>query len=172
MYAALPHARQIIRRITSLAAGAAALTIAMSSMAAPAPAFTLPTAAGANVSLSDHKGKIVYVDFWASWCGPCRQSFPWMNEMLGKYQAQGFEIIAVNLDAGRPEADKFLADNPASFTVALDPQATMPPQYGVKGMPTSYLIDGNGEIILQHTGFNDSHKADLEAAIQKALASK
>ncbi len=91
---------------------------------------------------------------------------------LGKYQAQGFEIIAVNLDTGRPEADKFLADNPASFTVALDPQATMPPQYGVKGMPTSYLIDGNGEIILQHTGFNDSHKADLEAAIQKALANQ
>lgn len=172
MHAALAHARLTIRRITSLAVGITALAFAMGSAAAPAPAFTLPTAAGTNVSLSDHKGKIVYVDFWASWCGPCRQSFPWMNEMLGKYQAQGFEIIAVNLDTGRPEADKFLADNPASFTVALDPQATMPPQYGVKGMPTSYLIDGNGEIILQHTGFNDSHKADLEAAIQKALESK
>ncbi len=172
MHAAFANARHTIRRIAALAAGATALTIAMSSMAAPAPAFTLPTATGASVSLSDHKGKIVYVDFWASWCGPCRQSFPWMNEMLGKYQAQGFEIIAVNLDAARADADHFLEANPATFTVALDPQATMPPQYGVKGMPTSYLIDGNGEIILQHTGFNDSHKADLEAAIQKALESK
>ena len=172
MHASLTHPRHTFRRMTSLALGATALAFAMGSMAAPAPAFTLPTAAGANVSLSDHKGKIVYVDFWASWCGPCRQSFPWMNEMLDKYQAQGFEIIAVNLDAARADADHFLADNPASFTVALDPQATMPPQYGVKGMPTSYLIDGNGEIILQHTGFNDSHKADLEAAIEKALATK
>lgn len=172
MYAALTHARRSIRTLATLALGATALAFAMGSTAAPAPAFTLPTTAGANVSLSDHKGKIVYVDFWASWCGPCRQSFPWMNEMLGKYQAQGFEIIAVNLDAARADADDFLAANSASFTVALDPQATMPPQYGVKGMPTSYLIDGSGEIILQHTGFNDSHKADLEAAIQKALATK
>jgi len=172
MHTSLPRARHTIRRLASLALGATALVFAIGSMAAPAPAFTLPTATGASVSLGDHKGKIVYVDFWASWCGPCRQSFPWMNEMLSKYQAQGFEIIAVNLDAARADADDFLAANPASFTVALDPQATMPPQYGVKGMPTSYLIDGNGEIILQHTGFNDSHKADLEAAIQKALETK
>lgn len=172
MYAAIVNARRTIRTLTTLALGTTALAFAMGGMAAPAPAFTLPTATGANVSLGDHKGKIVYVDFWASWCGPCRQSFPWMNEMLSKYQAQGFEIIAVNLDAARADADDFLAANPASFTVALDPQATMPPQYGVKGMPTSYLIDGNGEIILQHTGFNDSHKADLEAAIQKALETK
>lgn len=172
MHTSLPHARHMIRRLASLTLGATALVFAVGSMAAPAPAFTLPTATAANVSLGDHKGKIVYVDFWASWCGPCRQSFPWMNEMLSKYQAQGFEIIAVNLDAARADADHFLAANPVSFTVALDPQATMPPQYGVKGMPTSYLIDGNGEIILQHTGFNDSHKADLEAAIQKALETK
>ncbi|MES3007047.1 MAG: TlpA disulfide reductase family protein [Pseudomonadota bacterium] len=172
MYTAVAHPGHTLRRFTSLALGGAALAFAMGSIAAPAPAFTLPTTAGASISLGEHKGKIVYVDFWASWCGPCRQSFPWMNEMLGKYQTQGFEIIAVNLDAARADADHFLEANPASFTVALDPLATMPPQYGVKGMPTSYLIDGEGEIILQHTGFNDSHTADLEAAIQKALETK
>lgn len=150
---------------------AAGLLLSVSAHAAPAPEFSLPSAAGQTVSLSQQRGKIVYVDFWASWCGPCRQSFPWMNEMLSKYQSQGLEIIAVNLDNSRADADSFLEKNPASFTVVFDPTATMPPLYGVKGMPTSYLIDASGEIILQHAGFNASHRESLEASIQQALES-
>jgi peroxiredoxin len=148
---------------------AAGLLLSLNALAETAPEFTLPDAAGNTISLNQQRGKIVYVDFWASWCGPCRQSFPWMNEMLGKYQAQGLEILAINLDTGRAEADEFLAKNPASFTVLFDPTATLPPQYGVKGMPTSYLIDASGEIILQHAGFNASHRESLEASIQQAL---
>jgi cytochrome c biogenesis protein CcmG/thiol:disulfide interchange protein DsbE len=104
----------------------AGLLLSLNALAEPAPEFTLPDAAGQTISLSQQRGKIVYVDFWASWCGPCRQSFPWMNEMLGKYQAQGLEIVAINLDTGRAEADEFLAKNPASFTVLFDPTATLP----------------------------------------------
>ncbi len=150
---------------------AAGLFCGASALAAPAPEFTLSNAAGQAVSLSQLRGKLVYLDFWASWCGPCRQSFPWMNEMLGKYQAQGLEIVAVNLDTSRADADSFLEKNPAAFSVVFDPTATLPPQYGVKGMPTSYLIDPSGEIILQHSGFNASHREILEASIQQALES-
>ncbi len=150
---------------------AAGLLLGVNALAAPAPEFTLSNAAGQAVSLTQLRGKVVYLDFWASWCGPCRQSFPWMNEMLGKYQAQGLEIVAVNLDTSRTDADSFLEKNPAAFSVVFDPTATLPPQYGVKGMPTSYLIDPSGEIILQHSGFNASHRESLEASIQQALES-
>ncbi len=158
------------RRLTPLVL-AAGLLIGASALAAPAPEFTLSNAAGQAVSLTQLRGKVVYLDFWASWCGPCRQSFPWMNEMLSKYQAQGLEIVAVNLDTSRADAEKFLEKNPAAFSVVFDPTATLPPQYGVKGMPTSYLIDPSGEIILQHSGFNASHRESLEASIQQALES-
>ena len=158
------------RRLTPLVL-AAGLLIGASALAAPAPEFTLSNTAGQAVSLTQLRGKVVYLDFWASWCGPCRQSFPWMNEMLSKYQAQGLEIVAVNLDTSRADADTFLEKNPAAFSVVFDPTATLPPQYGVKGMPTSYLIDASGEIILQHSGFNASHRESLEASIQQALES-
>ena len=144
----------------------------LSASASPAPAFQLPDKAGNIVDLAQQQGKIVYLDFWASWCGPCRQSFPWMNEMLGKYQAQGLEIIAVNLDSAPADAEKFLAKTPATFTVVYDNNGSTPTAYGVKGMPTSFLIDTKGEILSQHSGFNSAAKEDLEAAIQWALENK
>jgi len=144
----------------------------LSASASPAPAFNLPDKEGSMVSLAQQQGKIVYLDFWASWCGPCRQSFPWMNEMLSKYQAQGLEIIAVNLDSSTSDAEKFLAKTPAQFTVVYDSSGNTPSSYGVKGMPTSFLIDTKGQILSQHAGFNSAHKDDLEAAITQALENK
>jgi cytochrome c biogenesis protein CcmG/thiol:disulfide interchange protein DsbE len=86
---------------------------------APAPELKLPGLKEA-VDLASLKGKVVYVDFWASWCGPCKQSFPFMNDLQAKYRAEGFEILAINLDAKREDADKFLAEVPAQFTLAFD----------------------------------------------------
>ena len=163
--------KQVIRFLT----GATAIVLTalpLSSLASPAPAFSLPNKEGGMISLAQQEGKIVYLDFWASWCGTCRQSFPWMNEMLEKYQGQGLEIIAVNLDSASADAEKFLAKTPAQFTVVYDNKGSTPTAYGVKGMPTSFLIDSKGQIISQHAGFNSAHKGDLEAAIQQALESK
>ena len=92
--------------------------------------------------------------------------------MLTKYEAQGLEVIAVNLDSKLEDAEKFLAKNPALFTVVYDRVGITPGTYGVKGMPTSFLIDANGQILSQHSGFNSSHISDLETAIQKALETK
>ena len=134
----------------------------------PAPALDLP-GTQAPVSLAALKGKVVYVDFWASWCGPCKQSFPWMNEMQAKYGARGLQIVGVNVDGTSEEARKFLATTPAKFTIAFDPKGATPRQYGIKGMPSSVLVGADGKVIAEHSGFRDSDRAALEAQIVAAL---
>ena len=138
---------------------------------AAAPEVSLPGLKDA-VSLAALKGKVVYVDFWASWCGPCKQSFPAMNELQSKYRAQGFEIVAVNLDAKRADADKFLAEVPAQFTVAFDAKGDSAKRFEVKGMPSSYLIGRDGKVVAAHKGFKEEDRTELDARIAQALAAK
>ena len=114
-------------------------------------------------------GKLTYVDFWASWCGPCRKSFPWMNEMHRKYASKGLEVVAVNLDQERSDADGFLAKIPAEFPIAFDPSGEAPTRYGVKGMPTSFLVGADGKVLEVHAGFNEKDAATLEEMIQRHL---
>jgi len=139
-------------------------------LGAPAPDFSLPTASGEIVALNKLRGKVVYVDFWASWCGPCRRSFPWMNEMQQKYGPRGFVIVGINVDKKRTDADRFLGQNPANFTVVFDEAGTTPSAFGVKGMPSSYLIDGRGQVTFVERGFLDEHKAELEQRIAALVA--
>ena len=133
--------------------------------------FTLDTANG-SISLSDFKGKVVYLDFWASWCGPCRQSFPWLSQMRKKYQDQGFEVIAVNLDKFRHDANKFLKKTPAEFTVAYDPEGEMASKYDLLGMPSAYIIDRDGIIRYQHVGFTHAKKSQYEEELTILLKQK
>lgn len=139
--------------------------------AAPAPEFDLPGTDG-NIKLSSLKGKIVYVDFWASWCAPCRKSFPWMNKMHSKYESQGLEIIGISLDSTQKMADKFLTKVPALFKVAYDTEGNVADAYKVQVMPTSYLLDRDGNIIFEHKGFRSKHENELEAEFIKALKSQ
>jgi len=133
-----------------------------------APAFDLNGQQG-SVKLADYRGKTVYLDFWASWCGPCKQSFPWMSEMQAKYGAHGLQVIAVNLDAKADDARTFLASVPAKFTIAFDPAGTSAQQYRIMGMPSSVLIGPDGKVISVHAGFNQSARAELEHQITTAL---
>lgn len=138
---------------------------------APAPGFDLPGQNG-RVKLEAQKGRVVYLDYWASWCGPCRQSFPWMNEMQARFADQGLQVIAVNLDAKPEDAKKFLSQNTANFIVAYDSKGETPRLYGVKGMPTSILIGRDGKVLSQHVGFNQGDRAELEQRIHSALGEK
>jgi cytochrome c biogenesis protein CcmG, thiol:disulfide interchange protein DsbE len=134
----------------------------------PAPALQLPGTAG-PIDLAALKGRVVYLDFWASWCVPCRLSFPWMNDMQARYGARGLQVLAVNLDTRRAAADSFLAQVPARFAVAFDSSGDTPRRYGVKAMPTSVLVGADGAVQQQHAGFRDDDRAALEAAIVAAL---
>jgi len=134
-----------------------------------APAFSLPGPAG-TVTLESLKGKVVYVDFWASWCAPCEASFPWMHAMHERYAAKGLAIVAIDLDKDRDAAEEFLRHHPAPFLVAFDPAGKTAESYGVEAMPSSYLIGPTGTVLHTTAGF-DPRKADrVEALIKEALS--
>jgi len=116
-----------------------------------------------------HKGKVIYLDFWASWCVPCRKSFPWMNSMQEMYKKDGFVVIAVNLDAEYESAQDFLKNNATTFEIIYDPTGETPKKYGVKGMPTSYLLGRDGKVKIAHTGFFTKKKTQYEKEIQALL---
>ncbi|MBA4285210.1 MAG: thiol:disulfide interchange protein [Xanthomonadaceae bacterium] len=131
----------------------------------PAPAFILPTADGKTVSLAALRGHYVYVDFWASWCGPCKQSFPWMKALQAKLGGPHFEVVAINVDEQQADARRFLGDAPAGFTVLFDARGATPAAYGVEGMPTSFLVDPDGKVVLVHQSFKDSERDALAQKI-------
>jgi cytochrome c biogenesis protein CcmG/thiol:disulfide interchange protein DsbE len=162
--------------LTLLACSLPTLLFALSAYAAdvgsPAPALSLPTATGEAIALDRLRGKVLYVDFWASWCGPCRKSFPWMADMQKKYGASGFAVIAVNVDKKRPDAEKFLQTTPAEFTVVYDPTGAAPTAWAVKAMPSSFLVDAKGNVALVESGFRDENAAELEGRIKALLAAK
>ena len=119
--------------------------------------------------MQHHHGKVIYVDFWASWCIPCRKSFPWMNSMQEKYQAQGFVVVSINLDAKLSSAKKFLQAVPANFSVIYDHKGVLARKFKLKGMPSSYLFSRNGQLLSSHSGFNGKKKQRFEDEIKKAL---
>ncbi len=134
------------------------------------PASRDPQSGASSVHLTDLRGKVVYLDFWASWCGPCKQSFPWMNELQSRYGKQGLTILAVDVDVHSEDARAFLAELPPRFRVAFDTQGVTPKQYAIRGMPTSVLIGPDGKVLLVHNGFRTDEAAAVEASIQQALS--
>lgn len=122
-----------------------------------------------EINLASLKGQVVYLDFWASWCKPCRNSFPWMNSLQQRFGKQGLKIIAVNVDKEQELMKKFLAEVPAEFTIAYDPEGLLAEQYQLKGMPSSYLIDRNGNLKKTHVGFRERDIAAMEELIKQEL---
>jgi len=129
----------------------------------------VPTQNGA-IALDSLKGQVIYLDFWASWCAPCKKSFPWLNQMQSKYQSKGFKVIAVNLDKDQALARKFLINNPARFEIGYDPEGSIASQLKVKGMPSSFLIDRNGNIKSSHVGFLEKDTGEMEKKIIELLS--
>ena len=122
--------------------------------------------------MQQHQGKVVFLDFWASWCVPCRKSFPWLNTMQEKYKKQGFTVISINLDREKSFAETFLQSTPAEFAIIYDHQSSLAKKFKIKGMPCSYLFDRQGNQIGAHIGFNAEKKHEFEQEIIKALALK
>jgi peroxiredoxin len=127
---------------------------------------------GAPLDLSQYRGKVVFLDFWASWCGPCAHSMPFLDEMQARYKSSGFEVVGVNLDEERADADHFLEQHPIHFAAVSDPSGECPQRYGVPAMPSSYLIDRQGKIRHVLLGFRDGEREETRAKIQALLEEK
>jgi cytochrome c biogenesis protein CcmG, thiol:disulfide interchange protein DsbE len=122
------------------------------------------------VDLDALRGRVVYLDFWASWCVPCRQSFPWMEQMRQAHQSQGLTIIAVNVDQDHADAERFLKQFRPGFEVRYDPEGKLAQRFKVTGMPTSVIIDRAGQVRFTHIGFWPSQGAQADQEISQLLA--
>ena len=140
-----------------LAPALAGLVLATTAGAAqapvPAPGFTLPARGGGTIDLSKYKGQVVMINFWASWCGPCRQEMPLLENIYQKYGKQGFTLLGVSIDDEAKTAEEFLKKTPVSFPVLFDTQSKVSGLYQVQGMPTSIFIDRKGNVRLVHESY-------------------
>ena len=128
--------------------------------------------AGSALDLNSLHGRVVYLDFWASWCAPCRQSFPWMQAMKEAYERDGLSVVAINLDQQPDDAERFLQKFHPSFEVRFDPQGTLAEQFKVAGMPTSVVIDRHGVVRFTHIGFQPADSSAYENQLRALIAEK
>jgi len=127
--------------------------------------------ASTNKELNRYRGQVLYIDFWASWCPPCAKSFPFMSRLQQQYRSQGLQVIAVNLDEQREDAERFLAENPHAFQIAYDTAARdCAQEFDVKAMPSSYLIDRDGNIRRVELGFKAEETQALQQAVEQLLS--
>ena len=127
-------------------------------------------ASDAQVDLKDLRGKVVYVDFWASWCGPCAKSFPFMNQLHRNLKERGLEVVAVNVDEQIADAEDFLSKQPAEFRIALDSQQACAKTFDVQAMPSTYLVDRKGVIRHVHMGFRATDTDNLQSQVDQLLS--
>ncbi len=137
-----------------------------------APAVHLSASDGATISLADLRGKVVLVDFWASWCAPCKASFPLLDALSRELQPRGVEVLAVNVDERRRDMDAFLAARAHAMPVLVDPKGTAAQAFGVQAMPTSFILDRTGRIRFTHTGYTASTVQRYREEIAMLLAER
>jgi thiol-disulfide isomerase/thioredoxin len=131
-----------------------------------------PASARTPLDLRDLRGQVVYLDFWASWCGPCRQSFPWMKSLESIYRKRGLTVVAVDLDHDHDDAQRFLRTFRPNFKVIFDPRGALAQRFDVSGMPSSFLIDRQGKVRFTHVGFRLNERAEYEREVRALLSRK
>ncbi len=151
--------------IRKLSAGiVAALVIALPAIAAapnsPAPEFTLPEKGGGQVDLAKYKGQVVMINFWASWCGPCRQEMPLLEDIYKKYNKLGFTLIGVNVEPDSKAADDWLKATPVTFPVGYDKDSKVSQLFSVAGMPTTVIIDRKGNVRYRHVSYKPGDEGE------------
>jgi peroxiredoxin len=139
---------------------------------APAPDFTLPSRAGAEVSLSGLKGQVVLINFWATWCGPCRKEMPLLDQLYQRYKGLGFTMLGVNVEEDSTLADRFLKDTPVSFPVLLDRQNAVSKLYEVTAMPSTVLVDRQGRVRYVHHGYQPGTENQYQDEIRSLIREK
>jgi thiol-disulfide isomerase/thioredoxin len=158
------------RIISAIAVALMAGGVVAATNVTPAPAVEWRDAGGTPVRMVDAKGKVALVDFWASWCPPCKESFPALNVIQRDYRSRGVQVIAVNVDERQKDADAFLAEHPHQMLVVFDPKGASPKAFNVRGMPTSFVIDRQGEIRYTHQGYSQGIDATYRRELDALLA--
>jgi peroxiredoxin len=138
---------------TVLGALVLALPVTAGVISGAAPDFTLKSHTGANIRLSELRGEVVLINFWASWCGPCRQEMPVLDELHEQYRALGFTVLGVNVEEDSRQARKLLEEIPVSFPVLFDNRSVVSSQYDVIAMPSTVLVDRSGNMRYLHKGY-------------------
>ena len=131
-----------------------------------APDFTLKSRSGENLRLAEQRGNIVLVNFWASWCGPCREELPKMEALQKSYQDLGFTVLAINVDDNPAKAESLLSEVEVSFPVLFDPEGKISQQYNLSAMPTTVIVDRDGNARLTHKGYKTGDELKYEKAIK------
>lgn len=164
---------QTLRHVFPLIVMGALLGLAQPGLASEvegaAPDFTLKSKDGGNIRLQDLRGEVVLLNFWASWCGPCRQEMPLMDEIYKEYKDLGFTILAVNVDEDSADADRFLASVPVSFPILYDQKSKVSELYKVDAMPTTVLIDRDGNKRFLHRGFKEGYEDEYAKQVKKLV---
>ena len=163
-----------LRKLKALAfvfaiAAAGATAVNASSVSGPAPNFTLKSLSGKNLKLSEMRGNVVLINFWASWCGPCRQEMPLLNSLHKKYEPLGFTVLGVNVEENSDEARGFLGHTPVDFPVVLDNQNKVSKLYDVVAMPTTVMVDRDGNVRYLHKGYKPGDEAKYRQMVKKLV---
>ena len=168
--ACLPATRAARIARTALLALATVVTLGVHAVEVGQPAPNIALAGTPVASqLADLRGRYVYVDFWASWCGPCRLSFPWMGALQARYKPSELTVVTINVDKQRRDADRFLQQNPAGFAVAYDPAGESAKRFALKTMPSSFLIGPDGQVLWTHRGFTLDQRPELDRQIDSIV---
>jgi peroxiredoxin len=134
-----------------------------------APNFTLKSNTGKNIKLSELRGQVVLLNFWASWCGPCRQEMPLLEKLQQRYSALGFTVLGVNVEEDPSKAKSLLKDIPVSFPILFDTQNTVSKQYNVSAMPSTVMIDRNGNMRYLHTGYKSGDEVQYKKWVKQLV---
>lgn len=161
--------KQLIRILTIFVFAFVAATANASSVSGKAPEFTLKSRNGKNIRLSDLRGQVVMINFWASWCGPCRQEMPILEQLHKKYGKYGFTLLGVNTEQDSSKANAYLKDIQVSFPILYDTTSATSKQYGVSAMPTTVIVDKNGNMRFKHAGYKPGYEKDYKKQIKQLL---
>ncbi len=138
-------------------------------LSGPAPDFTLKSNKGKNLKLSEYRGEVILLNFWASWCGPCRQEMPELEKLQARYQDYGFTILGVNVEEDPSKADKVLKKTPVSFPILYDTSNKVSKAFDVRAMPSTVMIDRDGNMRYLHKGYVPGDEAEYAKWIKKLI---
>ena len=159
----------MFRLIIVLVASGLVASSVVAQISGPAPNFTLQATSGDSVSLADLKGQVVMLNFWATWCGPCREEMPHLEALHQRYSDLGFTLLGVNVEEDPSGAEKFLEETPVTFQILFDPKNQVSEMYDVIAMPSTVLVDRTGAMRFIHHGYQSGYESEYQTQVRALL---